>query len=142
MLYEEKSTVYVRLDGDRITDISMLPRFKATPADGRPSTPEPETSFGTHIGTISRARPLDGRRHIPWKLAGGKPVERTAEEIAADRAALVPPRPPALEQLRADVGFSEPSCRGRSMNVEELARKYYPRLWDKRRIRRWWRRAA
>lgn len=40
-----------------------------------------------------------------YKLAGGKPVERTAEEIAADRAALVPPAPTALEQLRADVDF-------------------------------------
>ena len=32
-------------------------------------------------------------------------MERTAEEITADRAAIPPARPSALEQLRADVDF-------------------------------------
>lgn len=40
-----------------------------------------------------------------YKLDGGKAVARTAEEIEADRAALVPTAPTALEQLRADVDF-------------------------------------
>ena len=40
-----------------------------------------------------------------YKLVDGKPVERTAEEIEADRWALTPPAPTALEQLRADVDF-------------------------------------
>lgn len=40
-----------------------------------------------------------------YKLVDGKAVERTVEEIEADRAALVPPAPTALEQLRADVDF-------------------------------------
>lgn len=40
-----------------------------------------------------------------YKMENGKPVERTAEEIEADRAALAPPAPTALEQLRADVDF-------------------------------------
>lgn len=43
---------------------------------------------------------------IPWyKLVDGKPVERTADEIEADRAAIPPARSSALEQLRADVDF-------------------------------------
>ena len=40
-----------------------------------------------------------------YKLSDGKAVERTAEEITADRAAIPPARPSALEQLRADVDF-------------------------------------
>ena len=39
-----------------------------------------------------------------YKLAGGKPVERGADEIAADRAAMAR-TPTAAEQLRADVDF-------------------------------------
>ena len=40
-----------------------------------------------------------------YKLVDGKAVERTAEEIEADRAAIIPPAPSELEQLRADVDF-------------------------------------
>lgn len=40
-----------------------------------------------------------------YKLAGGQAVERTKEEIAADRAALPVPPPTAEEQLRADVDY-------------------------------------
>ena len=40
-----------------------------------------------------------------YKLSDGKAVERTTEEITADRAAIPPARPSALEQLRADVDF-------------------------------------
>ena len=40
-----------------------------------------------------------------YKLVDGSPVERTEEEIAADRASLPTPAPTAQEQLRADVDF-------------------------------------
>lgn len=40
-----------------------------------------------------------------YKLVDGSPVERTEEEIAADRASLPAPAPTAQEQLRADVDF-------------------------------------
>lgn len=40
-----------------------------------------------------------------YKLEDGSPVERTEEEIAADRAAIPAPAPTAQEQLRADVDF-------------------------------------
>lgn len=50
--------------------------------------------------------PLYTADGIPrYKLEDGKAVERTAQEIAADRAAVPPARPSALEQLRADVDF-------------------------------------
>ncbi len=39
-----------------------------------------------------------------YKLADGKPVQRTDEEIAADRAVIVTP-PTETAQLRADVDF-------------------------------------
>lgn len=39
-----------------------------------------------------------------YKLEEGRPVQRTAEEIQADRAAVVTP-PTETEQLRADVDF-------------------------------------
>ena len=40
-----------------------------------------------------------------YKLVDGSPVERTTEEIEADRASLPTPAPTAQEQLRADVDF-------------------------------------
>ena len=40
-----------------------------------------------------------------YKLQDGKALERTEEEIAADRAALPAPPPTAEEQLRADVDY-------------------------------------
>lgn len=40
-----------------------------------------------------------------YKLVEGQAVERTEEEIAADRAALPAPPPTAEEQLRADVDY-------------------------------------
>ena len=104
MLYEETSTVYVRLDGDRITDINS----SAFLGDTRGWTAI-DAGTGDRFRHAYRhylpGRPLDGDGISLWKLAGGKPVERTAEEIEADRAALVPPAPTALEQLRADVDF-------------------------------------
>ena len=40
-----------------------------------------------------------------YKLVDGKVVERTAEEIEADRAAVPAPAPTEQEMLRADVDF-------------------------------------
>lgn len=40
-----------------------------------------------------------------YKLAEGKSVERTEEEIAADIAALPSPPPTEQEQIRADIDF-------------------------------------
>lgn len=40
-----------------------------------------------------------------YKLEEGRPVDRTEQEIAADRAALPAPPPTAEEQLRADVDY-------------------------------------
>lgn len=39
-----------------------------------------------------------------YKLEDGQPVERTEEEIAADREAIVQPVTP-MEQMRADIDF-------------------------------------
>ena len=100
------SKVYVKTDeSDRIIR-----------CDGGYTTPE-DLSGWTQIdeGTgdkynLCQSHYFDGGLYtadgIPrYKLVDGKPVERTAEEIAADRAALVPTAPTALEQLRADVDF-------------------------------------
>lgn len=51
-------------------------------------------------------RPVYTHDGIPrYKLVDGQPVERTQEEIEADRAAIPAPPPTAQEQLRADVDF-------------------------------------
>lgn len=42
---------------------------------------------------------------LRYKLQDGQAVERTEEEIEADRAAIPIPPPTAQEQLRADVDF-------------------------------------
>lgn len=52
------------------------------------------------------SQPIYTEDGIPrYKLVDGSPVERTEEEIAADRASLPTPAPTAQEQLRADVDF-------------------------------------
>lgn len=52
------------------------------------------------------SQPIYTEDGIPrYKLVDGSPVERTEEEIAADRAAIPVPAPTAQEQLRADVDF-------------------------------------
>lgn len=40
-----------------------------------------------------------------YKLVDGQPVERTAQEIEADRAAIPASPPTEQEQLRADIDF-------------------------------------
>lgn len=51
-------------------------------------------------------RPIYTDDGIPrYKLQDGQAVERTQEEIEADRAQIPEPPPTAQEQLRADVDF-------------------------------------
>ena len=42
---------------------------------------------------------------LRYKLVDGEAIERTQEEIEADRSAIPAPPPTAQEQLRADVDF-------------------------------------
>lgn len=49
-----------------------------------------------------------------------------------DDGVPVPP-PTAQEQLRADVDFLQ-LCRGGVVTVYDMARAYYPRLWDDGRL--------
>lgn len=101
-----KSKVYVKTDE----------HGRITSCDGGYTTPE-DLSGWTQIdeGTgdkynLCQSHYFDGGLYtqdgIPrYKLVDGKAVERTVEEIEADRAAIIHPAPPALEQLRADVDF-------------------------------------
>lgn len=51
-------------------------------------------------------KPLYTEDGIPrYKLEDGQPIERTPDEIAADRAAIPAPPPTAQEQMRADIDF-------------------------------------
>ena len=51
-------------------------------------------------------QPIYTEDGIPrYKLVDGQAVERTAEEISADRAAIPVPPPTEQERLRADVDF-------------------------------------
>lgn len=103
---EYKSKVYVMLDDqDRITHI-----------EGGYTTPENLTGWvqidegaGDRYNLCQSHYFADGiytTDGIPrYKLVDGQAVERTEDEIAADRAALPAPPPTAEEQLRADVDY-------------------------------------
>ena len=127
MLYEEKITVYVRLDGDRITDINS----SAFLGDTRGWT-------AIDAGTGDRFRHayrhyLPGR-HIPVE-AGGR--QAGGAHGGGDRGrpgGAGPARAHRAGAAPGGRGFSGHHAGGGTVNVEELARKYYPRLWDKRRI--------
>lgn len=101
-----KSKVYIKADE----------RGRITRCDGGYTTPEDLTSWTQIDEGVGDRYNLCQSHYFPsglytadslprYKLVDGKAVERTAEEIEADRAALVPPAPSALEQLRADVDF-------------------------------------
>lgn len=101
-----KSKVYVQTDE----------RGRITRCEGGYTTPEDLTGWvQIDEGTgdrynLCQSHYFDGGLYtgdgIPrYKLADGQAQERTAEEIEADRAAVPPARPSALEQLRADVDF-------------------------------------
>ncbi len=101
-----KSKVYVM--ADELSRITRCEGGYTTPSDLTGWTQIDEGTGDKY--NLCQSHYFDGGLYtedgIPrYKLEDGKPVERTAEEIAADRAALVPPAPTALEQLRADVDF-------------------------------------
>lgn len=77
-------------------------------------------------------RTTDGIPLYKWERE--QVMARTEEEIAADRAAISPPPPSEQEQLRADVDFLAAMQGDSSVSVFELAKKYYPRLWNKLRL--------
>ena len=101
-----KSKVYVKTDDlDRITR-----------CEGGYTTPSDLTGWvQIDEGTgdrynLCQSHYFDGGLYtgdgIPrYKLEDGRAVERTEAEIEADWAAIIPPVPSALEQLRADVDF-------------------------------------
>lgn len=101
-----KSKVYVQTDE----------RGRITRCEGGYTTPSDLTGWvQIDEGTgdrynLCQSHYFDGGLYtgdgIPrYKLEDGRAVERTEAEIEADRAAVPPARPSALEQLRADVDF-------------------------------------
>lgn len=101
---EYQSTVYVLLDGDKIVDINSGDFLEDTTG---------WTAIDKGVGDKYKhayrhylpGRPCGEDGVSLWRLVDGQAVERTEEEIAADRAALPAPPPTAEEQLRADVDY-------------------------------------
>ena len=101
---EYQSTVYVLMDGDKIVDINSGDFLEDT------------TGWAAIDKGVGDKYKHAYRHYLPgrpcgedgvslWRLVDGQAVERTEEEIAADRAALTAPPPTAKEQLRADVDY-------------------------------------
>lgn len=103
---EIKSKVYVRTD-ERNRIIQCEGGY-TTPADLSGWT-EIDEGVGDRFNLAQSHYFLGGLYTddgIPrYKLVDGQAVERTQEEIEADRAAIPAPPPTAQEQLRADVDF-------------------------------------
>lgn len=100
---EYQSTVYVLLDGDKIVDINssdFLQNTTGWTAIDQGYGDKYKHAYSHYLP----GRPLGKDKIALWRLSDGRPVKRTDEEIAADRAAMVPPVTPQ-EQLRADVDF-------------------------------------
>lgn len=97
------STVYVRLDGDKIMDINSSDFL--TDTEGWVAIDQGNGDRYMHAYRhYLPGRPC-GPDGVPlWRLVDGQPVERAEAEIAADRAAIVQPVTP-LEQMRADIDF-------------------------------------
>lgn len=101
---EYQSTVYVLMDGDKIVDINSGDFLEDTTG---------WTAIDKGVGDKYKhayrhylpGRPCGEDGVSLWRLVDGQAVERTEEEIAADRAALPAPPPTAEEQLRADVDY-------------------------------------
>lgn len=99
------STVYVRLDGDKIVDINSSDFL--TDTDGW-------TAIDHGVGDRYKhayhhylpGRPCDNEGVSRWRLVDGLAVARTDEEIAADRATLPAPVTDT-EVLNALLGVSE-----------------------------------
>lgn len=101
---EYQSTVFVFLDGNKIVDINSSDFLEDTTG---------WTALDKGVGDKYKhayrhylpGRPCGEDGVSLWRLVDGQAVERTEEEIAADRAALPAPAPTAEEQLRADVDY-------------------------------------
>lgn len=93
--------VYVRLDEfGRITDINSS---VFVPADWGTHVDEGYGDKYAHAQNHYLNSPLLTDDGIPrYKLVAGKPVERTPEEIQADRDAIPPAPPTEIEQLQAE----------------------------------------
>lgn len=103
---EYKSTVYVLLDGDKILDINsgdFLPDTTGWAAIDQGVGDKYKHAYRYYLP----GRPC-GEDGVPlWRLANGKAVERTEEEIAADRAALPAPAPTTEELLDILLGVND-----------------------------------
>lgn len=103
---EYKSKVYVQVDEKNC--ILRIEGGYTTPADLTGWVQIDEGTGDRHnLAQVHYLdKPLYTTDGVPcYKLVDGKAVERTEEEIAADRAALPAPAPTAEEQLRADVDY-------------------------------------
>ena len=102
---KENYIVYARTDGrDRILEVNSSAFL--TDAAGWTAIDEGLGDKYHHAQGNYFHKTLYTEDDIPrYKLEDGKAVDRTTEEIEADRAAIIPPAPSALEQLRADVDF-------------------------------------
>ena len=105
---ENTSKVYVLTD-----DQSRIIRCEGGYTTGNITDPENWVQIDEGTGdryNLCQSHYFEGGLYaddgIPrYKLADGQAVERTQEEIEADRAAIPAPPPTAQEQLRADVDF-------------------------------------
>ena len=102
---EYQSTVYVLLDGDKIVDINSGDFLEDTTG---------WTAIDKGVGDKYKhayrhylpGRPCGEDGVSLWRLVDGQTVERTEEEIAADRAALPEPEPTTDELLNILLGVS------------------------------------
>ena len=95
-----KSTVYVLLDGDKITDINsgdFLSDTTGWTAIDHGAGDKYKHAYRHYLP----GRPCDEDGVSLYKLLGGQAVERTPEEIAADRAVLPAQMPTQEDRLSA-----------------------------------------
>lgn len=104
MYIQQRYTVYVQTDG-----AGCITAVNSSAFVGEDWGTEIDSGLGDkyhHAQNNYFPHPLYTEDGIPrYKLADGKAVERTEEEIEADRAAIPTPPPTVQEQLRADVDF-------------------------------------
>lgn len=97
---EEKVSVFVFLDGDKIMDINSSVFLADTEGWTEIDSGNGDRFVHAYNHYLpGRPVPEDG---IPrYKLVDGQPVERTEEEIEADRAAIPAPSPTQEDRLSA-----------------------------------------
>ena len=101
---QENYIVYVRADGQsRILEANSSAFL--TDTTGWTAIDEGLGDKYHHAQGNYFDKPIYTEDGVPrYKLVDGQPVERTEEEIEADRAAIVQPVTP-MEQMRADIDF-------------------------------------